>query len=457
MTSPGRWGGRFRPTRADLTEVGRLALPVVGVQVGLMGMGLVDTMMVGRVSAPDLAAVALGNLFFFATGVFGVGVLLSLDPVVAQAVGARDEEAAARGVQRGLLLALVLAALTSLVLLPADLFFRAARQPTEVIPIAVGYVLGLIPGAPAFFIFVVLRQSLQAIGRVAPIFWTALAANVVNFGLNWVLIWGNLGVPPLGAVGSSWATSISRWFLAIALLTAAWPLLRPMVQPWRSGVGQLRPLAGMLFLGVPIGFQYQLEWGAFAVTGLLMGLLGTEEMAGHQIALNLAAFAFMIPMGIGAAASVRVGQEVGGGDPGRARRAAGGALAIGLTCMLGTAILFLSFPTALGRMFTDDLGVVGVVVVLLPIAGVFQVFDGLQAVAGGVLRGVGDTRAPMWAMIAGFWALGLPLSLLLGFRLDLGPPGLWWGLAAGLAVVATLLLLRVRSHLGGELRRLAIE
>ena len=420
-------------------------------------MGLVDTMMVGRVSAADLAAVALGNLFFFATGVFGLGVLLSLDPLVAQAVGAGDWEAAARGVQRGLLLSLVLAGLTSLALLPAGLVFTAAGQPPEVIPIAVGYALAAIPGTPPFFFFIVFRQSLQAMGRVAPILWTALAANLVNLGLNWVLIWGNLGVPPLGAVGSSWATSISRWFLAMALVAVAWRLLRPVVRPWRSGVWRIRPLARMLLLGMPIGFQFQLEWGAFAATGLLMGLLGTEEMAGHQIALNLAAFAFMIPVGIGAAASVRVGQEVGRSDPARARRAAGAALGIGLAFMLCTALIFLLFPTFLGRLFTNDLAVVGVVTLLLPIAGVFQVFDGLQAVAAGVLRGVGDTRAPMWANILGFWALGLPLSLLLGFRLGLGPEGLWWGLAAGLAAVATLLLLRVRIRMGRELRRLAID
>jgi MATE family multidrug resistance protein len=432
-------------------------LPVVGVQLGLMAMGLVDTMMVGRVSAPDLAAVALGNLFFFTIAVFGVGVLLSLDPVVAQAVGAGEAEAAARGLQRGLIIALALAMITSLALLPASLVFRLAGQPEDVIPIAVAYVLASIPGTAPFFFFVVLRQSLQAMGRVAPILWTAIAGNVLNFGLNWILIWGNLGAPRMGALGSAWATSIARWFLAITLLAVAWPLLQPLLRPWRSGVGRLQPLVRMLILGIPIGFQYQLEWGAFAVIGLLMGLLGTEEMAGHQIALNLAAFAFMIPMGIGAAAAVRVGQEVGRNDAGSARRAAGAALSLGVAFMLGTALLFLGLSTVLARAFTDEPGVIGVAATLLPIAGVFQVFDGLQAVAAGVLRGVGDTRAPMWATILGFWVLGLPLSWLLGFRLGLGPTGLWWGLALGLAVLACLLLLRVRSRLGRTMSRVLID
>jgi MATE family multidrug resistance protein len=450
-------GSSFRPNRRDLSQVVGLALPVVGVQLGLMAMGLVDTMMVGRVSAPDLAAVALGNLFFFTIAVFGVGVLLSLDPVVAQAVGAGEAEAAARGLQRGLIIAVALAMITSLALLPASLVFRLAGQPDDVIPIAVGYVLASIPGTAPFFFFVVLRQSLQAMGRVAPILWTAIAGNVLNFGLNWILIWGNLGAPRMGALGSAWATSIARWFLAVTLLAVAWPLLQPLLRPWRSGVGRLQPLVRMLILGIPIGFQYQLEWGAFAVIGLLMGLLGTEEMAGHQIALNLAAFAFMIPMGIGAAAAVRVGQEVGRNDAGGARRAAGAALSLGVAFMLGTALLFLGLPTVLARAFTDEPGVIGVAATLLPIAGVFQVSDGLQAVAAGVLRGVGDTRAPMWANILGFWVLGLPLSWLLGFRLGLGPTGLWWGLALGLAVLACLLLLRVRSRLGRAMSRVQID
>lgn len=440
-----------------MADVARLALPVAGVQLGLMAMGLVDTMMVGRVSAPDLAAVALGNLFFFVSGIFGVGVLMSLDPVVAQAVGAGDEEAAARAVQRGLLLACLLALLTALALLPAEFAFRLADQPPEVIPIAVGYVLASIPGAPPFFYFAVFRQSLQAMNRVAPILWTTLAANGINVFLNWVLIWGNLGVPRLGAVGSAWATTFARWFVAAMLLAVAWPLLRPLLYPLRARIFEPLPLARMLWLGVPIGIQMQLEWGAFAMTGLLMGVIGTNAMAGHQIALNLAAFAFMIPVGIGAAASVRVGQEVGRGNPDGARKAAGSAIALGLVFMLGTAAIFLTVPAFLGRVFTTDPAVIGVVVILLPIAGVFQVFDGLQAVAGGILRGVGDTRAPMWANILGFWGVGLPVALLLAFRLERGPAGLWWGLAVGLGAVALILAVRVRVRMGRELRRLAID
>ncbi len=447
----------LRPTRADLRAVIQLALPVMGVQLGVHAMGLVDTLMVGRVSAEDLAAVALGNILFFSITVFGMGVIMSLDPLVSQAVGAGDREGAARAVQRGLILSVALGVVAALCLLPAGPLLRFARQPGEVIPLAAGYALWSIPGVVPLYLFLVFRQSLQAMGRVTPILWTALFGNLVNAFLNWVFIWGNLGVSPLGAVGSAIASSLSRTFLAVTLLVIAWPLLRSVLRPRRQGIFAVGPLARMARLGAPIGLQFQFEFGAFAFAGLLMGLLGTVALAGHQVAINLASFAFMIPMGISAAAAVRVGQEVGRGSPERARGAAGASLLVGGSFMAVVGALFLLFPGALGRLFSADPAVVAVVAVLVPIAGVFQVADGLQAVAGGVLRGVGDTRSPMLANLVGFWVLGLPLAALLAFRFALGPAGLWWGLAAGLAIVSILLVLRVRSRLGGELRRMVVE
>ncbi|MBT4915104.1 MAG: hypothetical protein HON08_17060, partial [Gemmatimonadales bacterium] len=216
----------YRPRRADVVQLGRLAAPVVVVQLGLMAMGALDTVMVGRVSATDLAAVAIGNLYFFGVAVFGMGVLFALDPVIAQAVGADDDVAVARGVQRGLVLATGLTVLASVLLIPAGPLLTFFRQPADVIPVAAAYALVAIPGVFPFYGFVVFRQCLQAMGRVRPIVWTVLAANIVNFGLNWVLIYGNLGAPARGAVGSSWATSISRWFMLLTLMFVSWPLIR---------------------------------------------------------------------------------------------------------------------------------------------------------------------------------------------------------------------------------------
>ncbi|HKJ01668.1 MAG TPA: MATE family efflux transporter [Longimicrobiales bacterium] len=447
----------FVPTRADLAALVRLSLPVAVVQVGMMAMGTVDTVMVGRVSATDLAAVAMGNLYFFGVAVFGMGVLFGLDPVISQAVGAGDDVAVARGVQRGGILSLGLTVLASLLLLPAGPVLTLFRQPADVVPVAHGYALASILGVLPFYLFNVFRQSLQAMGRVAPILATVVLANLGNVLFNWILIYGNLGVPALGAVGSGWATSLSRWLMLGALLLFGWPRLRPSVRPFRREALALPPLARFLRLGTPIGIQQMLEFGVFGAAGLLMGWIGTVAMASHQVALNLSALTFMVPVGIAQAAAVLVGHAVGRGDPPVARRAAGAGLITGAAFMTSTAVLFLAAPGFLARVYSDDAPVVALAALLIPIAGVFQVFDGIQVVGAGVLRGVGDTRVPMVLNLVGFWVVGLPVSALLAFGLGAGPRGVWMGLALGIGAVAVLLLARVWARFGRDLRRLAIE
>lgn len=449
--------GRFRPTRADLAALVRLAFPVAVAQVTMMLMGTVDTIMVGRVSATDLAAVALGNLYFFGAAVFGMGVLFALDPVVAQAVGAGDPVGVARAVQRGGILAGLLTVVATVLLLPAEWVFRALDQPVDVIPIAAGYALACIPGVLPFYLFNVFRQSLQAMHRMGPILVTVVAANLVNVFFNWVFIYGHLGVPALGAVGSGWATSLSRWVMAGSLLALGWPALRSSVRPLRPEAWARTPLVRFLRLGIPIGAQQLLEFGVFGAMGLLMGWLGTVAMAAHQVALNMASLTFMVSVGVAQAATVLVGRAVGREDPPGARRSAGAGLLAGIAFMSCTAVLFLVAPGVLARLYSADPGVVAIASVLLPIAGIFQVFDGIQVVASGVLRGVGDTRVPLLVNLLGFWMVGLPVSLVLGFGLDLGPRGLWWGLAAGIGAVALLLLARVRARFGRDLRRLILE
>lgn len=435
----------------------RLAVPVVTIQVGMMTMGVVDTVMVGHISAEALAAVALGNLYFFALAVFGMGTLMVLDPVVAQAVGARDEPAAARAVQRGVLIAALLSLPTAVLLVVAAPVFALARQPSEIIPLAADYAVTSVPGVLPFLLFIVFRQSLQAVGRTAPIVWAILAANLVNVALNWVLIFGHLGAPALGVVGSAWATSISRGLLAVGLWLGARDQLTPMLFPLRPEIWRLAPLTRMLRLGVPIGAQHVLEFGAFALVALMMGWMGTREMAGHQIAINLAALTFMVPLGVGDAASVLVGRAVGRGDVPATRGAARAALACGVAFMIATGLTFLSWPEQLANLYTPNPEVIGVAASLIPIAGVFQVFDGLQVVLSGVLRGLGDTRAPMLANLVGYWILGLPVSVYLGFKMNRGPAGLWWGLVLGLAVVAVTLLIRARGRLARQQPRVVID
>lgn len=443
--------------RSELRSLLRLAVPVTVVQVGMMLMGVVDTIMVGRVSAAAIAAVALGSTYFFTVSIFGMGALLALDPIVAQAVGARDTLAITRGLQRAIVLALVLTAWTTLLMVPVETVLTALRQPAEVVPIAAGYVRASIAGVFAFFGFTVLRQTLQAMERLRAIVVTIVIANVINAVLNRVFVFGAFGVPAMGAVGTGWASSLSRWLMFAGLLALAWAPLRPHLLPVRRDAAAARPLWRMLQLGAPIGIQFQLEFGAFGVVALFMGWFGTVQMAGHQVALNLASFTFMFPLGISAAAAVLVGHAVGRGDAVGARRAAGTALLCGVGFMSLSGVVLLTLPEMFARLYTPEPAVMAIAAMLIPLAGVFQVFDGTQVVSVGILRGIGDTRAPMIVNILGFWVMGMPISLWLGFRTALGPRGLWWGLVVGLAAVAIFLVIRIRWRMGRELRRVVID
>jgi MATE family multidrug resistance protein len=446
-----------KPTRADFRALLRLAGPLVLIQVGTMLMGVVDTIMVGQVSPAALASAALGNMYFFLFAIFGMGVLFALDPIIAQALGARDALAVRRGLQRGLVLALALTVPIALVLLTVRPVLELVNQPPEVIPDAAGFVhrnaLSVLP----FFVFVVLRQTLQAHHRVLPIGITVVVANLVNVGLNYLWIFGHLGFPAMGVLGSAWATTVSRWLMAFMILGLGWRTLRPYLREVAPNLLDVRPLLRMLKLGAPIGAQMMLEGGAFNAMALLMGWLGVVQVAAHQIALNLASLAFMVPLGVSSAAAVIVGHAVGRGDPAGVRRSTVASLIVGAGFMLVTGLLFILAPGPFAGLYTNDAMVLALAVLLLPIAGVFAVFDGLQVVAIGLLRGLGDTRMPMIVNVVGFWCIGMPVSLWLGFGWGYGAEGLWWGLVVGLIIVAVFLILRVRQREKRDLTRIIID
>jgi MATE family multidrug resistance protein len=272
-----------------------------------------------------------------------------------------------------------------------------------------------------------------------------------------MLIYGRLGAPALGVEGSAWATTASRWLLAVLLVALVHRRVAPYLWPVRREIWDPAPLGRMIRLGVPIGCQYVLEFGAFALVALMMGWLGQTEMAGHQVAINLASLTFMVPLGTSDAASVLVGQAVGRQDPAGARGAAHSALLCGAGFMSVAAVVFLTLPGPLAGLYTNDTEVIALASALIPLAGVFQVFDGLQAVGGGILRGLGETRVAMLVNLLGYWFLGLPVSYALGFTLGLGPIGLWWGLVLGLGIVAAVLLVRVRIALARRQDRVVID
>jgi MATE family multidrug resistance protein len=293
--------------------------------------------------------------------------------------------------------------------------------------------------------------------RMRTIVVAMVLANVINVGLNYIWIFGKLGFPAAGVAGSAWATAVSRWLMVVFLVVLSWRLLRPQLLPIRPQIWDWAPLRRMLAIGAPIGAQMQLEYGVFAVVGIMMGWLGTNELAGHQIALNIASLTFMVPMGVSGAAAVLVGHAVGRGDAAEARRAAAAALVCGVGFMAVSALVMLALPQFLAALYTSDTAVAALAASLIPIAGVFQVFDGTQVVAIGILRGVADTRTPMLVNVLGYWLVGLPISAALGLWLGGGPRGLWWGLTAGLMLVGCVLLWRVRRRLGGEVARVQVE
>jgi MATE family multidrug resistance protein len=446
----GSWGEEFR---AQL----RLAVPVMVVQVGLYAMGAVDAAFMGRESEREFGAVALGHSFSFVLLGFSMGTLAALDPIVSQAHGARQDEAVSRALQRGIVLALLLSALIGGVLAFAEPLLRALGQPPEVIPLARDWIHISIAGVPGFLLFVAQRQTLQATHKLRPLLVVIVAANALNAFLDWVLIRGHLGSPALGVAGCSWATVVARWSLALALPWVAGVELRGRLWPLRPDLWSWPAFARMLHVGLPIGLSFGLEIGAFACVLFFMGQLGSLELAAHQVAMSLASASFMIPLALSMAAAVRVGNAIGRGEPAAVKRACKAALALGVLAMSASGAMFLGLPWPLARLFTDLPDVLALAVTLIPIAGLFQVFDGLQGVALGCLRGMADTRVPMLIHLVGFWGVAIPASLYLGLGRGLGARGLWWGLALGLFAVAWVQVWRVRARLRAGVQRLVVE
>jgi len=427
--------------RAELAPMFRLAWPVATAELGWMAMGLVDTMIVGRVSAEAIGAVGVGSHVFFAVVIFGTGMLLGLDFLVASAVGGGRLHDARVSLVQGVYLSLALAVVLSAILFVLPSYLPAMGVQPEVARQAKGYMDALTWSVLPLLLYATLRRYLQALGYVVPVMVALVSANLINAFGNWVLVFGNLGFPALGATGSGWATSLSRIYLFVFLLAvAAWEERTSgagLVLPWRFAAGRFVLLVR---LGLPAALQMVLEVGVFATATVLAGQLAPVQLAAHQVAISAAAFTFMVPLGISSAAAVRVGHAMGRIDAPGATRAGWTALLLGGAFMTGAALAFIAAPRAIIRIFTNEPDVVSTGVALLGVAAIFQLFDGLQVVATGALRGSGDTRTPMLANLVGHWVLGLPLGYALCFWYGVGVIGLWVGLCVGLTSVALVLI-----------------
>ena len=425
----------------ELVRLLRLAWPVVVGQVGFMAMGVVDVAMVGRLGTVPLAAMALAHTWSFSTLILARGTAHGMDPLVAQAHGAGDPAGASQALIRGMVLATVLAIPVTAAHLVAEPGLALLRQPAELLPLAGAWcaVLGLTV-LPSLW-FATARQFLQGLERMRPATEAVLLANGLNVVLNHGLMTGAWGLPELGAIGIAWSTVGCH---VLMLLWLAWRML-PLRQRYRiplTGVVTVAGMVQLLGLGVPVGLQIAVEVWAFNVTNLMMGWLGPRFLAAHLVALNLATVSFMVPVGISAAAATRVGNLVGAGQPWL--RSGWMAVGLGVVAMSASATLFLSAPGWLAGLYTHEPEVLAIAVVLIPLAGLFQLVDGFQVVSFGVLRGAGDVRLPMLVPVVSFWAVGLPLAWVLAFKRDLGPQGIWYGLIAALSLAALLLAWRIR-------------
>ena len=421
----------------------RLATPLVIAELGWMGMGVVDTMMVGRVSAEAMGAVSLGSVLFYAVAIFGSGLMLGLDTLVSQAYGAGRFMDCHRAVLGAIYFSLPVAPLLmGLVWCWVPLLVRFGIHPAvlrETIP----YLRAIMWSTLPLLLYFALRRYLQAMNRTTPIMFALITANLVNVAGNWILVYGHFGARAMGAEGSGWATCISRIYMVVVL--AAYMLYDAVAN--RTGLLQasltpdLALIRALILLGLPAATQLSLEIGVFAAATALIGTLDPLSLAAHQIAINTASLTFMVPLGISSAAAVRVGQALGRGEMTAAGRAGWTAMGLGAAFMAGAGVVLITLPEYVARAFTTDRAVIRTAVALLAVAAAFQLFDGIQIVATGALRGAGDTRTPMICHLLGYWLVGLPLGYVLCFAMGWGAVGLWTGLCVALVLIGLVLLL----------------
>ncbi len=435
--------------RRELKETLVLALPVVGSQLGLMSMGFVDTVMVGRLGPEALAAVALGSTLYFLLAIICMGVVFAVGPMVSQAFGAEEYDVIGRSVRQGLWMGLALAAPSVLLLTNADVVFDLMGHDPATAELATAYLRAIVWGFVPFLWFAALRGFVEGVSRPFPVTVITLIGLGLNILANYVLIYGKFGFPELGPVGAGYASAIVFWFMCVvlAVMASRHPTLKPFAVFSNLRLPDPEYFRKLFRIGWPIGALHGVEAGLFSVTALLIGVIGTTDLAAHQVAIQFAAFTFMVPLGIGIATSVRVGQAVGRGDPVGTRWAGYVGITLAICFMGCAAILLWVAPEAVVALYLDiddpaNTEVVALAVRLLGFAALFQVFDGAQVSAAGALRGLKDTRGPMVIGILSYWGVGLSTGCILGFWFDRGAVGLWTGLVLGLVFASLSLIWR---------------
>lgn len=419
-----------------------LAAPVVMAELGWMFMSVVDTIMVGRLGPAAIGATGVGGAAFYSLAIFGTGSLLGLDTLVSQSYGAGDREDCHHSLVQGVYLVLFLTPLLMIAFGWMPHVFRIVGVDAQVTALAGSFVLTLSWGTLPLLLYAAFRRYLQAVGHVRPVMFVLVSANLINWFFNWLLIYGHWRFPALGVVGSALSTCLARLYMATLLGFFIWWYEHGIPPGLKSLLRKPDPnrLSRLLHIGLPAAGQILLEVGAFGAAALLAGRLSPVALAAHQIAINCAALSYMVPLGLASAAAVAVGQCIGRRQFRLARR--NGFIALGIACgfMSCSALLFVLVPSQILRVYTNDTGVLIIGTGLLAWAAVFQLFDGIQTVATGALRGIGNTRVPMLINLGGYWFFGLPIGYLLCFQYRYGIYGLWCGLTLALIVIALILL-----------------
>lgn len=444
----------FAPLRRELRELFRLALPLCAAQAGTHLMSLVDLAVIGRLGARELGGAGLATGVFFALSVLGIGAVLGVDPMIAQAIGAGDEVRARHVMWQGIWLALIVTAVLTIPLLLSPLVFAWFGISPDLVTPARSFLHIRTIGLAPVLVFLVLRAYLQAHGVTRPMIISVIVCNVFNVVADIALVFGKFGMPRMGVAGAALATVLAS---LIEVAIVAFAVRRLHLPPHDAGPlhrWTADEILRALRVGVPVGLQMGAEIGIFVLVGLLAARLGALPLAAHQLVINLASFTYTISVGVATAGSVRVARAIGARDIAGTRIAGHAALLGGIAVMSVAALAFAFFPRPIARLVSDQEDVIATAIPLFLVAAVFQLSDGVQAVGSGALRGAGDTRYAFLANVTGYWIIGLPIALLLGVSLHMGLVGLWWGLCAGLTVVAVLLFLRFERLSRNEIARI---
>jgi len=430
--------------RRELRETFILATPLILGQLSSIGMNVIDTLLAGHLDARTLAAVAIGTGLWSLAIVAAIGVMLALPPSVAQLAGAGERARIGPLLRQALWLALALGIALLLLVRGAGVLLAPIGIEPDVAAETRKFLHAIAWGAPALTGYFALRGFSDGVGMTRPTMYFGLLGLLLLAPIGYVLMYGRLGFAARGAQGSGMATAIVLWiqFAAFALYLRLRRHYRELAPFARFEAPHWPEIVGLLRLGVPMGVSVLMEAGLFVAAALLIGSLGANSVAGHQIAINVASVAFMVPLGVAMATTVRVGNAVGRGDPDAVRRAGyAGITATAFTQTLSSLVMAL-FPLAIANIYTTDAGVAAMAAQLMLLAAVFQFSDGVQVAANGALRGLKDTTVPMAITALAYWGIGMPVGWWLAFRAGFGARGMWMGLIAGLTVAAALLFLR---------------